>query len=91
MLTLPETIAQTPLLLPGVLLHLGNKIGFVRLSLGVRLDADSRKLRAVESRGPRELWRPERSEGATLGARGFLQRVVTVESASNYFRVSASR
>ena len=35
MLTLPETIAQTLLLLPGVLLHLGNNIGFVRLSLGV--------------------------------------------------------
>ena len=32
MLTLPETIAQTLLLLPG---HLGNKIGIVRLSLGV--------------------------------------------------------
>ena len=35
MLTLPETIAQSLLLLPGVLLHIGNNIGFVRLSLGV--------------------------------------------------------
>ena len=35
MLILPEAIAQTLLLLPGVLLHLGNNIGFVRLSLGV--------------------------------------------------------
>ena len=29
MLALPETIAQALLLLPGVLLHLGNNIGFV--------------------------------------------------------------
>ena len=35
MLTLSETIAQSLLLLPGVLLHLGNNIGFVRLSLRV--------------------------------------------------------
>ena len=35
MLTLLETIAQSLLLLPGVLLHLGNNIGIVRLSLKV--------------------------------------------------------
>ena len=33
--TLTEISTQTLLLLPGVLLHLGNNIGIVRLSLGV--------------------------------------------------------
>ena len=44
----------------------------------------------TRSRKPRAPapWRPERSEGATHGARGFLLRVVTMEASSNYFRVS---
>ena len=44
----------------------------------------------TRSRKPRAPapWRPERSEGATPGARGFLLRVVTMEASSNYFRVS---
>jgi hypothetical protein len=45
------------------------------------------------SRKPRApaLWRHKRSRGATPGHEAFYQRIVTMESASNYFSVSASR
>ena len=52
------------------------------------LDAESRKLRALESRVGPGLSAFERSEDATKGA---LMRVVSMDAASNLFRAMATR
>ena len=49
-----------------------------------KLDAESRKLRALESRGGPGLSAFERSEDATKGPQGALMRVVSMDEASNF-------
>ena len=61
---------------------------FVHIALTYNLDAESRKLRALESRGGPGLSAFERSEDATKGA---LMRVVSMDEASNLFRARWQR
>ena len=55
-----------------------------------KLDAESRKLRALESREGPGLLAFERSEDATEGPQGALMRVVSMDEASNLFRAMAT-
>ena len=61
------------------------------MSFIYKLDAKSRKLRALESRGGPGLSAFERSEDATKGPQGALMRVVSMDEASNLFRAMATR